>query len=339
MDNNYSVFEFIYPRSNDKLSELNNKELKEFLTKLDLFMLEYREGLIGCDDNSFGLEFECDNITESITDEKISRLNLRGHWKTVSEPTLDDGIEVCSPILKDEKRTWEDVFKLCVYLDSKTKSLKKAASHVHVGAQVLKSNEAFINLLELYSTYENIIFRFCFGEDLIGREELAKYAKPISSDCWNKASIIRRFNLSYREIAELIRASKYTSLNFANLSKNENIFKKGNTLEFRAANGTLNPIIWQNIVNLCLNIVNSSNKVDRDIIEKRHKMIEKYAGDLGVYDEIFLDQALEFADLIFKNNIDKVYFLKQYLKGFDLANDKKKTTSSFTRILTKSHEV
>lgn len=339
MDNDYSVFSFINPNSNDKLSELNNKELKEFLNKLDQFNLEYRQNLIGCDDNSFGLEFECDNITESITDEKINRLNLRGHWKTVSEPTLDDGIEVCSPILKDEKRTWEDVFKLCVYLDSKTKSLEKAASHVHVGAQSLKSNEAFINLLELYSTYENIIFRFCFGEDLIGREEIAKYAKPISSDCWNKASIIRRFNLSYREISELIRASKYTSLNFANLSKNENIFKKGNTIEFRAGNGTLNPIIWQNQVNLDLNFINRSNNIDRDIVEKRHKKIEKYAGDINVYDEIFLDQALEFADLIFTNNLDKIYFLKQYLKGFELANEKKKIADPFTRILTKSHEL
>ena len=58
-----------------------------------------------------------------------------------------------------------------------------------------------------------------------------------------------------------------------------------------------------------------------------------------MYDEIFLDQALEFADLIFTNNLDKIYFLKQYLKGFELANEKKKIADPFTRILTKSHEL
>lgn len=39
--------------------------------------------------------------------------------------------------------------------------------------------------------------------------------------------------------------------------------------------------------------------------------------DSKLYGEIFLPEALEFSDMIFDNNLDKVYFLKQYLKNCD----------------------
>ena len=337
MSEEYSIFDFVYPNNNDKFSDFKKDELKEFLNRIDKFMLEYRKVLLTKGNNSFGLELECDKITGDITDEMLNRLYLFGHWKTVPEPTLDDGIEIVSPILKNDPKSWEDLYKVCVFMDDKTRSFDKAASHVHVGAQALKDNESFIRLLEFYSTYENIIFRFGFGEDLKGREEISKYAKPMSSDFWTDASIIRRFNLSYNEIVDLLKGSKYTSLNFNNLDKHENIFKRGNTLEFRCANGTLNPIIWQNLVNLYLNIVNNVSGIDLDTVYKRHNKIAKYAGVLDLYDEIFLDQALECADLVFNNNVDKVYFLSQYLKGFDIAKGNNTKSRPLTRILTKSN--
>ena len=337
MGNVHSIFDLIYPNDNDKLSNLKGNDLKEFLSRLDKYMLEYRKNLSADEKNSFGLELECNQVTETITNEKLSRLNLQGHWKTATETTLDDGIEICSPILKDEKRTWEDLYKVCVYMDDRTKNHAKAAAHVHVGAHSLKDNESITRLVELYSTYENIIFRFGYGEDLKGREGIDKYSSAVSSDFWNKASAIRRFNLNYNEIVELLRSSKYRSLNFNNLCRNENIFKRGNTIEFRCANGTLNPIIWQNLVNLYLNMVNSCSNLDLDIVYKRHQLVSRYTEFPELYDEIFLDQALEFADLIFKNNVDKVFFLVQYFKKFDI-NLKKTKPEPFTRILTKSHD-
>ena len=36
----------------------------------------------------------------------------------------------------------------------------------------------------------------------------------------------------------------------------------------------------------------------------------------SMYDEIFLYYALEFVDTNFNNNLDKVYFLRQYLRNF-----------------------
>ena len=40
--------------------------------------------------------------------------------------------------------------------------------------------------------------------------------------------------------------------------------------------------------------------------------------ELKWYDEIYLEQALELCDMLFTNNLDKVYFLKQYLKSFQV---------------------
>ena len=35
-----------------------------------------------------------------------------------------------------------------------------------------------------------------------------------------------------------------------------------------------------------------------------------------------MDQALELCDMIFTNNLDKVYFLRQYLKSFQVCREK-----------------
>ena len=59
-----------------------------------------------------------------------------------------------------------------------------------------------------------------------------------------------------------------------------------------------------------------SKDFNQDIVQKRYQIIYDDMAQLKWYDEIYLDQALEFSDLIFTNNLDKIYFLKQYLKSF-----------------------
>ena len=41
-----------------------------------------------------------------------------------------------------------------------------------------------------------------------------------------------------------------------------------------------------------------------------------HSTNVYLYRNIYLEQAIELADLIFKRNIDKIYFLRQYLKSF-----------------------
>ena len=53
-------------------------------------------------------------------------------------------------------------------------------------------------------------------------------------------------------------------------------------------------------------------------------------GNLFLYNEVCLKQVLEFVDIIFDNNLDKVYFLRQYLKSFQ-TSDKYESAKTFTR--------
>lgn len=335
-NNNYNIFSFIYPDQNDSLSNLTKNELIEFLELLDQYKLEYRPRLSLSERDTFGLEIECEYISNPIVTYDLAQLNLHDTWKVVRDSSLRIGMEAVSPVLCDGQNTWEDVYKICHFLDGESHSVEQAAAHVHVGAHILRNEESFMNFLRLWSTYENIVFRFGYGETSNNRSSITKYAKESSVDYWKKAYSIERFKLSYNEIIELLKGSRYISVNFNNVSRNTNEFKNGNTIEFRCANGTLNPIIWQNLVNLYIRMLHKANDIDPDIIIKRHKMVEKYLGDLSIYNEIFLDQALEFVDLVFDNNLDKIYFLSQYLKRFKVNYDSKKD-AHFTRILTKTN--
>ena len=121
----------------------------------------------------------------------------------------------------------------------------------------------------------------------------------------------------------LTSVDRYSAVEFQNVNKKHlDKYKKHNTIEFRAANGTIDPVIWQNNLNMLMNVLmySKSSKYNLDIIENR-RINTEYKYEL--YDEIYLEQALEFCDLVFNNNYDKVYFLKQYLKSFEFQDYKK----------------
>lgn len=64
-----------------------------------------------------------------------------------------------------------------------------------------------------------------------------------------------------------------------------------------------------------------SESFDNDIVLKRQKLNSDRFSTLKFYDEIYLEQALELCDMIFTNNLDKVNFLKQYLKSFKVSKN------------------
>ena len=127
---------------------------------------------------------------------------------------------------------------------------------------------------------------------------------------------------SLETMINLITSSRDKAVNFNNVKIDccdKVIF--GNTIEFRCPNGSLNPIIWQNNVNLLVKLLEYTKdpKFNHDIIDKRQMINQTKYMNLYWYKEVFLQQALELSDMIFDNNLDKIYFLKQYFK--DYGND------------------
>ena len=103
------------------------------------------------------------------------------------------------------------------------------------------------------------------------------------------------------QLLELLSDKRYIAVNFDNV-QNTKKFKQDNTIEFRCPNGTLEPAIWQNNVNLCIKLLQYScnSQYNDDLINKRFSdgLTDKEL-NLNLY------------------NVDKIYFLKQYLKSLD----------------------
>lgn len=110
-------------------------------------------------------------------------------------------------------------------------------------------------------------------------------------------------------------------------------------MEIRCFNGTLNEEIAQNNINLISHIFMAvvENKLDVNYINDEYskyakkkysfnskyalfeeeKEIPQYNRLLDGFNKVKIDKALKLADMIFDSEIDKCYFLKQYLKLFN----------------------
>lgn len=109
--------------------------------------------------------------------------------------------------------------------------------------------------------------------------------------------------------------------------------------EVRCFNGTLSPEIAQNNINLITHILLAviEDKIDKEYVfseyekykKKRYNFdtfcavlydddkVEQYNRLLAGFGKVKLDKAIKLADMIFDTEIDKCYFLKQYLKLFE----------------------
>lgn len=57
----------------------------------------------------------------------------------------------------------------------------------------------------------------------------------------------------------------------------------------------------------------------------------KIPSNLLKYSYIYTEQALELADLIFTSNIDKLYFLRQYIKSGEVTTKSFAKSKTFTK--------
>lgn len=316
MKNNKSIFKVIKPNDNTFFSKLNSSDLLDLMILLEEYHLEYRETLNLKSDVTFGLELEFEHSNNILINIHLKSLGIANRWPIKPDITLFNGGEIASPILCDKKETWLELKKVCEILNKYAKIGENAGGHIHIGSHVLgPKKEAWLNFIKLWAAYENIIFRFSYGEYLTERPNVMRYASPLALDFFEDYEKVSSETYNITDLIYLANASKLRAVSFRkvyNLDK----FSKSDTIEFRCPNGTLNPIIWQNNVNLFTKILKyaKSTHFDQDIVNKRLLKLEDLS--INLYSEVYLDQALELCDILFTNNRDKIYFLRQYLKEF-----------------------
>ena len=235
------------------------------------------------------------------------------------------GGEINSPILTDTKANWEALKDVCQKLKiSGARINENCGGHIHIGKQILDC-ENYLNLIKLWYMYENIIYRFSYGEYEKERKLIHSYAQSNRSILYD---IITHENYFKRteDILTIIKCERKYGLNFQNLDKEKQTF------EFRCPNSTLNPVIWQNNVNFFVNLLKICNdvEIDEDKLNYKLKAENNIRQNIKEYNKIDLNEAIELADIVFQNEEDKLYFLKQYVKDGKDKNTKFIKTKKFT---------
>ena len=348
-DNDRTIFRYLNPTENELLSKLTEHELEELLKYLDRYYLEYRELLGLADDITFGIEIEVERFKGGLEEFVIFQNIINDvvgndRWETKNDISLINnnfcyGREISSDILTDCLKTWIDIKNVCNVSSEWGNIGSKCGGHVHVGAHILGENPLYwYRFIKLCSIYENVIYRFGYGEYLTHRPIITSKAKPAAL-LYNTRLPIIESKLGGRLFELLIsvdaRHISYDSLkdygisfwhmlcdNDYNLYEDYNKINKYCTMEFRAPNGTLDYVVWQNNINFIVNLLLycKSDNFDDDLLDRRYHQVCSMFGNLWSYSKIYLDQALELCDMIFDNNLDKIYFLRQYLKSFELSN-------------------
>lgn len=334
--NNEEIFKYIDPTSNEELLKMKGYDLQDLLYYLDNYYLSLRDN-VGIDkDITFGMELEFEQVNREHVVDDLVHHNLNEEWKVKGDGSLDHGGEIASPILKDFKVNWEKLAKVCSIVSHHAVIGEKAGGHIHIGTPTIGGEpSSWINFLKIWSIYENIIFRFVYGEYLTGREGINKYAVPMSNSFMRVATLFEGENeYNIFQLLSSLNREKYQAVNLNHVGSFDREYNK-NTIEFRCPNGTLDPVIWQNNLNLFVKLLLccKNNNFDMDTILKRKEFNDTIGVTPQKYNEIYLTQALEFADLIFNNNLDKVYFLRQYLKSYQCSKLVLDKAKPFTKTL------
>ena len=310
-------------KATENFSFLRGNNLLELLELIENEYIKYRKSLYLPSNITFGVEIEYEEAERNKVTSYIKK--YASTWNSGRDGSLRSGGEIRSPILIDERATWLELKKICEYLKKENANTsKRAGAHIHVGTPVLGNNlEGWRIFLKIVMLYEHIFYRFYYGDKLNGRQNIREYAPPISEELFECLDKINRAT-TVEELKYYVPEKRYSSINFNNVKfyRPKSIENK-NTIELRCPNGTDEEIIWQNNINTFSKMLLSSGAkvIDEAFLDYKLKKFEPNSDSSLRYNEIFLKDALEFVDLIFNCNLDKVYFLRQYLKGFQVGVD------------------
>ena len=311
---------FITKDRNDLFSTLRGLDLKQLLIEVEDYYLEYRNNLDLPLFLTFGVEIEYEDIFNQITNFYIKH-NFN-KWESKTDPSLDSGGEISSPILIDSPNCWDELLKICNHLKKrKANTIENAGGHIHVGANVLGDDvESWKQFIKINIIYEHILSRFLCGDKINGRRDKNDMAGPISAALYRNILLIDKSRSVDELFSQLPTIDRCLFINFINININDiNSSRYKNTYEFRGGNATDCAIVWQNSINAITKLSLTARNKLADVEFLNYKLNNEYRlndGNEYLYDCIILKDVLEFVDINFDNNLDKVYFLRQYLKSF-----------------------
>lgn len=282
--------------------------------------IKYRPILNLPDDITFGVEIEYENVLNELVsnllyeEESLNKKDL--NWTNITEMDLNyDNIdiynvmngEINSPVLKDNIKTWKDLRTVLNILNKNGAIVtNQCGGHVNIGAHVLGNNITYWrNFLLLWILYEKEIYKFSSGEFSKIRVRENSVIDRLAPSLIENISYISVLDKSktntyyYLSKSGIKLLNKSTDVSFCNFMKC--YYDIDNRIEFRLPNGTLKEEIWQNYINFFAKFM---------IACKKELDVDKVLYKINHDDH----NAVELADYIFEDNIDKDNFLIQALK-------------------------
>lgn len=287
----------------------------------------------------FGIEIEANNVKtkNGLYDGESGKYieELGWHKATGMEESLvkHGGAELVSPKLKDEERTYENIESICNQIkkyplkDTEAVADEKCGLHIHFDSECLRKDPRKMKAFrKITAEAEELIYKMCNekgnpirkdaiskkynGLNLIsslwrkgmavptGKKVLKKIEKGTLKVSYKKFGILRRNVVSKYKLDE----RRYAGLNLTNVGN-----PNKNTVEFRMANGTLDPnVIKQNVFLYASIIKTAVEMVDNP--EKYTDRLEKFYNR----DVTEKEKAENFLDLIMDSEEDKKIYMDRW---------------------------
>ncbi len=239
--------------------QLKQQFVKQYEPDLITHKIELPEGI------TIGIEIEAEGKFSRFLEGGLLDREIFEGWKAKHDSSLKDGVEIVSPILKGTENDSKNIHTICRMLNAiGGKTSPRCGGHIHIGAGYLSGKDSYVNLLILWSSAEKILYEISNPPGEIPRKQsVQSYALPISGkieEALEKGSIDITTDEDLTNFINGIKTiqnnNKHSGINFLNVNLN-----KKNTIEFRLPNGTIDPKIWIENINLFGGIVKASEEL------------------------------------------------------------------------------
>lgn len=241
---------------------------------------------------TIGIEIESEG---EASQELLHNEEIITDWETKADKSLENGVEIVSPVLKSEESNEQSIYEICSILNlSGNYTSERCGGHIHIGANYLKDINAWKNLVELWSNTENLLYVISNTAGETPRSGVYEYAAPISQnieeimesgeiDLENEDDIDKFCSSIYQIQGKNKNCSRYSGINFENFD----CFYK-NTIEFRLSNGTINPETWIENINLFGGIVATAQELSviQNKIESGIELTKDEEHKIKLFEEI-----------------------------------------------------
>lgn len=290
---------------------------------------EYKKDLGLRFNPSFGFELEVNGISENVVKNLVvqrqlahslysmqnagSGINL--NWTIDYDGTVPKGVEVISPVLRNNEKSWNELKEVCQTLTSLGAEIdQNCGGHIHIGADILGTNgKAWENFFKIWSAAESIIYKVSnkSEEDIrISAIREAAPSKPLIDKILERGSIELNDSRDVKKLADEYTRLYLDGKTYSGRGKGLNLCPiaegKQNTIEFRIPNGSIDYVEIQRTANFYARIMEAA----RIIAEEPEYRKDSFDGVLNGKTEE--ERMVKLLDLLFDKTTDKAVFYERF---------------------------